>query len=103
MAIVRKRIVAYEGDSLPEEVIREVEEAYRHPIDYDEDCPPLTDEELEKVAAIVRERDANRKRESISLDVLPATVSAAKKYGAGVMARLLDLAVQDEAMLKKCL
>ncbi len=103
MAIVRKRIVAYEGDPLPEEVIREVEEAYRRPIVYDEDCPPLTDQELEKAAAIVRERDANRKREPLSLEVLPATSRVAKQYGKNFMARLLDMAVRDEALMKKCM
>ena len=103
MAIVRKHIVMCEGDPLPESVVREVEEAYKRPIVFDEDCPEMTDEQLDKFAAMARERDAKRTRQPLSLDVLPTTVSAAKKYGAAVMSRLLDLAVQDEAMLKKCL
>ena len=48
MTIVRKRLVVYEGDTLPEKVIKEVEEAYKHPIVYDEDCPPQTEEELKR-------------------------------------------------------
>lgn len=103
MAIVRKRITMYEGDSLPESVIREVEEADKYPIVFDEDCPELSDAQLEKMAAVVRERDARRERETLSLNVLPATVRAAEKYGKGFMARLLDLAVQDEALIKKCM
>ena len=103
MAIVRKHIVMCEGDPLPESVVREVEEAYKRPIVFDEDCPEMTDEQLDKIAAMARERDAKRTRQPLSLDVLPATVRIAKKYGAAAMGRLLDLAVQDEAMLKKCL
>ena len=81
MAIVRKRLTMYEGDSLPKSVIREVEEADKYPIVFDEDCPELSDAQLEKMTAIVRERDAKRERKTLSLDVLPSTVRAAEKYG----------------------
>lgn len=101
MAIVRKYI-RFDTPLTPEQ-IQELEEMEKAPIVYDEDCPPMTEKELEKTAAIVRERDADRKRESISLDVLPSTVRVAQRYGKGFMARLLDLAVQDEALMKKCL
>ena len=103
MAIVRKRITIYEGDSLPEHVVREIEEADKAPIVFDEDCPELSDEQLDKMAAIVRERDAKSGRESLSLEVLPATSRIAKRYGKSFMARLLDMAVMDEALMKKCL
>lgn len=111
MAIVRKRIVRYEGEPLPESVIKEVEEAYKRPIVYDEDCP---EESYEYMMEMIekskewreerkRKREAQRQRQTLSLDVLPSTARAAEKYGEGVLARLLDLAVQDEALVRKCL
>ena len=109
MAIVRKRITMYEGDSLPEHVIREVEEADKAPIVFDEECPELSDAQLDKMAAIVREREAEEARakelnlQPLPLNVLPSTIRVAKKYGDAVMGRLLDLAVQDEKMIQKCL
>ncbi|MBR7000432.1 MAG: hypothetical protein IKI01_07450 [Lachnospiraceae bacterium] len=37
------------GQKPTEEQIREIEEAKKHPIVYDEDCPPLSDEMIEKI------------------------------------------------------
>lgn len=99
MAIVRK--IIYEGMKPTPEQIREVEEAYKHPIVYDEDCPELSDEQIERMVAMAQ--DANRNRQPLSLKVLPATARIAKQYGEAVIGRLLDLAVQDEAMIQKCL
>ena len=109
MAIVRKRIVIREGDTLSPKQIKMLEEMEKAPIVFDEDCPELSDEQLDKMAAIVRARDAEEARakkfnlQPLPLNVLPATVRVAKQYGEAVMGRLLDLAAQDEAMLKKCL
>ncbi|MBR1760859.1 MAG: hypothetical protein IJ812_10525 [Schwartzia sp.] len=108
MAIVRKFIRF--DQPLTQEQLKELEEMDKAPIVYDEDCPPLTDEELEKVAAIVRKRNAARAKANepvleplAPLYVLPDTMRTAEKYGTRVMARLLDLAVQDETMIQKCL
>lgn len=108
MAIVRKFIRF--DQPLTQKQIEMLEEMDKAPIVYDEDCPPLTDEELDKMAAIVRKRNAERARANeptleplAPLYVLPDTMRTAEKYGTKVMARLLDLAVQDEAMIQKCL
>ena len=108
MAIVRKFIRA--DTPLTPEQIEKLKALENRPIVYDEDCPPLTDEELEKMAAIVRKRNAERARTNepaleplAPLYVLPDTMRTAEKYGTKVMARLLDHAVQDEKMIQKCL
>lgn len=107
MAIVRKFIRS--DTPLTPEQMQELEEMDKAPIVYDEDCPPLTDEELDKMAAIVREREAEEARakelnlQPLPLNVLPSTIRVARKYGDAVMGRLLDLAVQDEKMIQKCL
>ena len=106
MAIVRKRIVIREGDTLSPKQIKMLEEMDKAPIVFDEDCPELSDAQLDKMAAIVRER---KRVEELNLQtlaplhVLPETLRVARKYGDAVMGRLLDLAAQDEAMIQKCL
>ena len=112
MTIVRKRLIVYEGDSLPDKVAKEVEEACKHPIVYDEDCPEESYEHMMEMYEKSKEWREERKRKRMmqtrqplpfSVDVLPATVRAAEKYGADVMGRLLDLAVNDKTLLQKCL
>ncbi len=109
MAIVRK--IIYEGMKPTPEQIREVEEAYKRPIVYDEDCP---EESYEYMAEMVekskewreerkRKREAQMRRQPLSLEVLPSTLRLAEKYGTDVMARLLDLAAHDETLLRQCL
>ncbi|MBQ7515012.1 MAG: hypothetical protein IJS96_01910 [Schwartzia sp.] len=107
MAIVRKFIRA--DKPLTPEQLEKLNALENRPIVFDEDCPELTDEQLDKIAAMARKRDAEEARakelhlQPLPLNVLPSTIRAAEKYGAAVMGRLLDLAVQDEAMIKKCL
>ena len=102
MAIVRK--IIYEGmKPTPKQIREKLKALENRPIVYDEDCPELTDKQLDEIAALVRARDSKLARETVNLTVSPVTARLAKEYGEGVMGRLLDLAVQDEAMLRKCL
>ena len=102
--IIRKRV--WVGTKPTPEQIREIRAAARRPIVFDEDCPELTDEELAEFAVLAKERDARRKKEILSLRVSSDTVRIGKSFGkgwTGIMARLLDLAIKDPALLKKAL
>jgi hypothetical protein len=110
MAIVRK-FIRFDTPLTPEQ-IQELEEMDKAPIVYDEDCPKRSYEELKALYDNSKEWREERKRRRMmqtrqplpfSVDVLPATVRAAEKYGADVMGRLLDLAVNDKDLLQKCL
>ena len=105
MAIVRKRL--YPGMELTPEQIEELRALENRPIVFDEDCPELTDAQLERAAAIARrqrrEEQEGRELQYISLTVSPAVMEANEKYGEGALSRLLDLAIRDEALLKRCL
>ena len=46
MAIVRKRIIIYEGDTPTPEQIEKLKALENRPIVYDEDCPELTAEQI---------------------------------------------------------
>ena len=112
MAIVRKRIIIYEGDTPTPEQIEKLKALENRPIVYDEDCPEESYEHMVEMYEKSKEWREERKRKRMmqtrqplpfSMNVLPSTVRAAEKYGEAVMSRLLDLAVQDEAMIQKCL
>ena len=99
MAIVRKRL--YPGMKLTPEQIEELRALENRPIVFDEDCPGLTDAQLERAAAIAQRQ--RREAQDISLTVPPRSWKQTKKYGEGALSRLLDLAIRDEALLKQCL
>ena len=114
MAIVRKRIIIYEGDTPTPEQIEKLKALENRPIVYDEDCPEESYEHMVEMYEKSKEWREERKRKrqmqmaarqplSLSLDVLPGTARIAEKYGESFMGRLLDLAAQDEKMIQKCL
>ena len=41
---------------LTEKEIAELDEAARHPITYDEECPPMTEEQVQNAIKYIRER-----------------------------------------------
>ena len=104
MAIVRYTLKP--GTPLTEEQLKELEEAEKAPIVYDEDCPPLTDEQLAEFAIIARQQRADRRRGIVSLRLAPQTLEKARKLGNGytaVLSRMIDLCINDKELLLKCL
>ena len=48
----------------------------------------------------------NRTKPTISLRISPATLKKAKEYGkgyTGLLSRLLDVAINDEELVRKCI
>ena len=60
MAIVTS--VLYGNEKPTKEQIEEVRQAAKKPIVYDEDCPPLTKEQLKEFARIAKEQRKLRKK-----------------------------------------
>lgn len=88
---------------LTEEELLDLEAAAGKPIVYDEDSPEMTEEMLMQFKRMNKEE---RVKQTISLRLSPSTLNKAKALGKGytsVLSRLLDLAINDEEMLKKCL
>lgn len=59
MTIIRKMI--YENEPLTTEQINELEKLDKRPIVFDEDCPELTDEQLEQIFQMAAKQRAERK------------------------------------------
>ncbi len=104
MAIVRKNI--YENEKLTDKQIKMLNDLENRPVICDEDCPELSDEQLSKMMTIAEKQRAERRRQLISVRVSPETLRTAKSLGkgyTGIMGRLLDLAMKDPDMIRKCL
>lgn len=104
MAIVHYHL---EPDAkLTKEMKRELKEAAKAPIVYDEDCPELTEEELAEFARIAKQQRDERKKKVIALRVNNSTLEKAKKLGKGytaILSRMIDLCIDDKELLQKCL
>jgi len=91
------------GPELTAEEIRELEATEGKPLEEDEDCPEMT------IAQLMEFRPFHQKkqpRQTISLRLSPDTLDMAKRYGQGYTAflsRLLDEAIKDESLVRRCL
>ncbi len=88
---------------LTEEEIRELEAAEKKEPVFDDDSPLMMKEQLMQFKRINRE---SRTKPTISLRISPATLKKAKQYGkgyTGLLSRLLDEAINDEDLVRKCI
>lgn len=91
------------SSELTEEELLDLETAAKSPIMHDENSPEMTEEMLMQFKRMNKEE---RIKQTVSLRLSPSTLKKAKSLGKGytsVLSRLLDLAINDEEMLKKCL
>ena len=78
------------------------EAASRQPV-HDPDSPAMTPEQLMQFKRMNREM---RTKPTISLRISPATLKKAKSYGKGytsLLSRLLDEAINDDDLIRKCI
>ena len=88
---------------LTEEEVRELEAAELKSPVYDEESPEMTMEQLQEFKRMNHE---NRTKPTISLRLSPVTLKKARQYGkgyTGFLSRLLDAAINDEELVKKCM
>ena len=104
MAIVTS--VLYGNEKPTKRQIAEVRKAVKRPIVYDEDCPPLTKEQLKEFADIAKEQRKLRKKQVVAIRLSPETAEKVKALGKGyssVLSRIIDEAFRNPDLLKKCL
>lgn len=73
------------------------------PIEFDEDCPELTDEQLRQFRRISDERQEERRKQSVTLRLSPQAIRTAKSLGKGytsVLSRILETALADSETIK---
>ena len=89
---------------LSKEEKKELLKAEKMPITHDDDCPVMTPEKLKEFKKLHQQEQ--RRKETVSLRVSPSTLNIAKAYGKGYtsfLGRLLDEAIKDENLVKKCI
>ena len=88
---------------LTAEEMKELEAAEsRQPV-FDDDSPEMTFEQLMQFKRMNRE---SRTKPTISLRISPETLRKAKQYGkgyTGMLSRLLDIAIDNEELVRKCI
>ena len=102
--IVRKNI--NENDTLREEQLEMLKKAEQLPIIYDDDSPELSQEELSEFRRIADEKRNARRKQCITLRLSPQSLSKAKALGKGytsVLSRILEYALNDNELIRKCL
>ena len=73
---------------------------------YDDDCPELTEEQLAEFKRISEIKKAQKNKQTVTLRLSPQALAKAKSLGKGytsVLARILELGLSDNELIKKCL
>ena len=88
---------------LTDEELEELESAEKKEPVFDDDSPAMMREQLMQFKRINHQ---NRTKPTVSLRISPATLKKAKQYGkgyTGLLSRLLDAAIDDEELVRKCI
>ena len=100
------RTVIRVGDKPTPEAIAEVNEAYKHPITFDEDCPEFTYEEMVEMIKKTEEMRNARKKEVVTLRLPVSVINKAKAVGkgyTGFLSRLIENAINDKDIVSRSL
>lgn len=88
-------------DLTPEELL-ELDAAEKLNIQFDEDSPDMTLEMLKQFKSVNRQ---NRTKQTVSIRLSPKALAFSKAYGKGYtsfLSRLVDAALDDDNIVKKC-
>ncbi len=89
-------------EPLTEDELHELDEAAQRKPVFDVDSPEMTTDQLIQFKRMHR---IDRTKQTVSLRLSPSTLKKAKAYGKGYTAflsRLLDEAIDDEELVRKC-
>ena len=78
----------------------------KRPVEYDEDCPELTDEQLSEFRRVSEMRKEERRKKTVTIRLSSRSLSKAKSLGKGytsVLSRILERALEDDDLIRKCL
>ena len=81
---------------LTSEEIAELEKAEKMPIVFDEDCPEMTSEMLKQF----------HRMDEVTIKISPSNMKKVKSFGSEyskILSNLLDLALNDAELIKKCM
>ena len=91
------------NDELTKEELQELENAAARTIKYDEDSPEMTEEMLKQFK---RDNRISRTKQTASIRLSEKAQKFSKAYGKGYtsfLSRLIDAALDDEKLVKRCI
>ena len=91
---------------LTKEQNKMLDELDKRPVEYDEDCPELTDEQLSEFRRVSEMRKEERRKKTVTIRLSSRSLSKAKSLGKGytsVLSRILERALEDDDLIRKCL
>ena len=91
---------------LTEEQIERLKALKDRPITYDEENPPLTEEQLSKFRLASELNRERRNKQTVTIRLSPSALEKAKSLGKGytsVLSRMLEIALQDNEFIERCL
>ena len=100
--MTRMSIKELNTDLSPEEMAEIDAASKRQPI-FDDDSPEMT---AEMLLQFKRMHQGERNKQTVSLRLSPDTLKKAKLYGKGYtsfLSRLLDEAIKDDSLVRKCI
>jgi len=106
MAIIRSTVKVGQKPSAKEmrRIEAELMEAEKYPIVYKEDCPESTPEALKEFAMLAAERNRRKKKQSVTIRLVPDCLSKYKTLGkgyTGIMADVLKYVADNPKLLKE--
>ena len=104
MAIIKSTVRV--GQKIPKEVIKELRQAARQPINYTEDAPRSSPEALKEFAQLAVERNRRKKKQTITIRIAPEVLESYKTMGSGytgIMSDVLQYAVNNPSVLSKAI
>jgi len=103
--IIRKEIDF--NEPLTQEQKKMLEELNSRPVQPDEDCPELSDEQLAEFAKAAREqRRLEQNKQTVAIRLSPQALATAKSLGKGytsVLSRILENTLKDTNLLRRYL
>ena len=102
--IIKKEIDFTEP--LTKEQKKMLDELETRPVEFDEDCPELTDEQLSEFRRVSELRKEERRKKTVTIRLSSRSLSKAKSLGKGytsVLSRILERALEDDDLIRKCL
>ena len=94
------------ANGLTKEQEKMIRQAKELPVIYDEDCPPLGEQELREFKRADRIRGGNEIQRTVILHLSSQALHKAELLGAdspSVLSRLLERALNDKGMVEDCL
>ena len=101
-----KRVTINKNRKLTAEQETMLHDAIRHPAQPDEEMPLQTEKQLAEFRKLSELRKAERRKQNVTLRLSQSALSKAKALGKGytsVLSRILENALNDPELIKKCL